>query len=415
MHAHRPNLANLPSELIAEIAIRLPYDADIRHLGLACKSAATTLIFSTIEFARRHLRTQLESSAFSSVWEFLEMTGLTYAKFLALPVNHLAVLFAAVLAADEWKGVHSVDDAYGPGNWMFFKRWLMPGALATRVYRILSHDLRRSFDMRCQMNRPFRWAARCGYLDIVQDLIKRPGIDPGDDHDYALRTAAEAGHLSVVVQLLADPRVTPSGGDNGALHYSAEHGHTDIVRLLMDSGDPGVDPGSEMQYCIIYASAGGHSDTVQFLLQDNRVDPAAASNYAVKQAARNGHAAVLALLLADRRVDPSSNRQFALKRAARHGHAECVSILLRHPRVDPMVDGGSPLSLAAEFGQVEAVKVLLADARVIPEAGEHDAWKRAIESRHWEVANLLRAVDSSYVLQMARFDDDDDPFHGRDK
>lgn len=64
-------------------------------------------------------------------------------------------------------------------------------------------------------------------------------IDPGINHNYAIRFACKKGYLELVRKLLQDPRVNPGAFNDDALYQASKNEHQKIVELLIT--DPRVD------------------------------------------------------------------------------------------------------------------------------------------------------------------------------
>jgi len=61
-----------------------------------------------------------------------------------------------------------------------------------------------------ELTRGLCWAARFGYLDIVQRLLKEPTTDPTACTNYALRWSLHNGHKQIFQALVDDKRVHTS-------------------------------------------------------------------------------------------------------------------------------------------------------------------------------------------------------------
>jgi len=195
-------------------------------------------------------------------------------------------------------------------------------------------------------------------------LLKDKRVDPSKENNLALRKASEYGQTDIIELLLQDPRVDPSVEEQSAIRLASEKGHTEIVKLLLK--DKRVDPSVKEQSAIRLASKNGYTDIMKLLLQDPRVDPSVIKQNALKLASQNGHIEIVELLLQDPRVDPSVDKQFVLKQAVHKDKNDILRILLKHPKVDPSVDNQYVLLQAVTKNNVEAVRELLIDKRVDP-------------------------------------------------
>ncbi|CAK4825607.1 unnamed protein product, partial [Aphanomyces euteiches] len=89
-------------------------------------------------------------------------------------------------------------------------------------------------------NTPLHWAARCGYLDILTellaynssaDLTNKVGSSP-------LHEASSNGHINIVEKLLSGGVFVDSVDKFGdlSLHAAAFWGHSDVAKKLLDHG-----------------------------------------------------------------------------------------------------------------------------------------------------------------------------------
>ena len=95
-------------------------------------------------------------------------------------------------------------------------------------------------------------AASDGYIELVNALLKKPGINVNaldDDTGWsALVCASVNNHPEVVKALLAVPGIDVDARDNGGMSafiWAAGWGNTEIVKILLDfkpqDGQPGID------------------------------------------------------------------------------------------------------------------------------------------------------------------------------
>ena len=83
----------------------------------------------------------------------------------------------------------------------------------------------------------FSRAILCGYVTVVDALIRNNRVDPSRCRNEAICTASAYGHLPVVERLLQDPRVDPCmrSSFGMAIQYVCEEGHFAVLdRLLQD-------------------------------------------------------------------------------------------------------------------------------------------------------------------------------------
>lgn len=105
---------------------------------------------------------------------------------------------------------------------------------------------------------------RADLLQVVQEILSKPGVDPTDDYNYAIRLAAANGHLEVVQELLSHPYVDPTANNNEAIRKAAAYGHLEVVKLLLSH--PAVDPTANGNEAFRMASENGHLEVAQELL-----------------------------------------------------------------------------------------------------------------------------------------------------
>jgi ankyrin repeat protein len=98
-------------------------------------------------------------------------------------------------------------------------------------------------------------AARQGYLDILQILLKRfpDSIAPMENHTSILHEAAIGGNLETVHYLLSIPSIVANIDSKDmrlhtALYFAAKQGHVRILQALLNANaDPGMSHGYEYQ------------------------------------------------------------------------------------------------------------------------------------------------------------------------
>ncbi len=123
---------------------------------------------------------------------------------------------------------------------------------------------------------PVFWhACRCGYTEIVKQLLVDARVDPAADNNYAIRCSSMNVHPDVVRLLLEDDRTDPTADDNWPILLSSYRGHTDVVRLLLADGR--ADPTAGNNHAIRVSSYCGHAEVAKLLLEDGRADPTACS------------------------------------------------------------------------------------------------------------------------------------------
>ncbi|GBN68931.1 Ankyrin-2 [Araneus ventricosus] len=190
---------------------------------------------------------------------------------------------------------------------------------------------------------PLILAAEEGYLKIVQELLRSPGIDVNRKNYYG----------------------------NVALHMASARGHVEVVKTLLAAKDIDanlVDKKYEFSP-LITASKGNQAEVVKILLNTPEVEinkTDAGGKSALHQAASSGHEETVQILLKDRRISvnlkDSLHGHTALHLATDFHHNEVVRALLNHPDIDVNVEdmyGQTALHTSAYHGNVKVVEMLL--------------------------------------------------------
>ena len=89
-------------------------------------------------------------------------------------------------------------------------------------------------DVTANNNDALIWAARNGYLDVVEYLHEN-GADITANNNYAVRFAAGNGRLGVI-KYLHKNGADITAGDNEAVRRAAAYGHLNVVRYLHKNG-----------------------------------------------------------------------------------------------------------------------------------------------------------------------------------
>ena len=282
---------------------------------------------------------------------------------------------------------------------------------------------------------PLMWAARYGYEDVVELLLREKHIQPDrQDTNYgrtAFSWAAGNGHEGVVRLFLgpqfANPRsigrqwgkVRRSAGrlfgrryvnldsssESGRtpLSWAAENGHEGIVRLLLELEAVSFDSSSKSgRTPLSLAAENGHEGVVRLLLGQKDVNPDSSNNDGrtpLSWAAENGYEGVIGLLLELEAVNPDSSSKSGrtpLSLAAGNGHEGIVKLLLHRANVSPNTTdtefGLTPLSWAAENGYEGVVKLLLEREDVDPHSlskSSRTPLSLAAGNGHDEIVRLL--------------------------
>jgi ankyrin repeat protein len=237
------------------------------------------------------------------------------------------------------------------------------------------------------VNEAVREAAREGYLDALQLLLKNPSVELNnalnDDASGGIRwssplnEAVEGGNLAAVELLIEDGRIQLSEAPNTEALASAVAQEDDqIVALLLSR--PAVDPNlrnSDGETPLLIAAEKNSAKSAQKLLADSRTnalartitDAGAPDNGAMHLAARTGSLDVMKVLLADSRFDVNlrnSNGETALMLASLQGSQDLVALLVSDSRSNLLLqntDGQTAIQYA-NLGNHPAIVVLLKTA-----------------------------------------------------
>lgn len=219
-----------------------------------------------------------------------------------------------------------------------------------------------TFDCNLYGYNALRIAAMNGYEEIVELLLKIPGIDiNASPNSTALIHAATNGHENIVKLLLSTDKINT----NGAIGCAAIHGHENIVKLLLQT--PIVDIVDEAATGIINAARSGHENIVRLLLNIPKFDKhflgKICSNALV--GAAYGHENIVCLLLTIPGIDINVRDKYGstpLIIAASCGYESIVQLLLNVSGIDinaKSKDGSTAFLQAAKCGQEKIVALLL--------------------------------------------------------
>jgi len=216
---------------------------------------------------------------------------------------------------------------------------------------------------------PLNFAARHGYADVVQSLLKRkanPNAEDSEGHT-PLQLAIVGNHTKVADLLIpkADIRAFRTIGGETLLSWSASRGLVaSVVSLIKQNADVGG-KNAVGDTPLHSAAWNGHYKVVGTLL-DAGADPDAldeSGQTALHAAAWNGHlTSVTTLIKGGATPTPKSSRYSPLHGAAWQGHHEVVEALIDF-KADINAqedDGNTPLHKAAWRGHEKVVRILLA-------------------------------------------------------
>ncbi|KAJ3196425.1 hypothetical protein HDU82_001796 [Entophlyctis luteolus] len=387
--------SQLPAEIVHAILAHTDLSVhSLRKLALVCRSFAF-LVLRSVSYARFHVTTQLTHSS-QDVWTFLDEANVRDAEWRALPLPYQVAVYATLLMAPDWWRVRGWGSSPMHQNFMWYERWRLPPARAEEVFDLMLAQP--WFDVSAGLNRPFRWAARLGYLPVVERLLQLDKVNPADDDNYALQCAAEEGHVDIVTRLLAlppekgistdgksnyavkrtafnghveamrlllaDPRTDPSASRNEPIRNATTNGHAGVLRLLLSHPHPGINPGCFNNHALIQACANGYLECVHLLVSDHRVNPADGDNEPFRTACRKGHSDVVQFLLTLPNVNPNARRCEGLISAIDEGHEDVVRVLLQHQTRFRPTFSERLFEYVVDRGCPEIVKIFLEDPRV---------------------------------------------------
>lgn len=197
-------------------------------------------------------------------------------------------------------------------------------------------------------------AAAKGYTDIVEQLLKTPGISIDKKTELTINKPAPAQSIKIE--------------DATASHLATKNGHLSSLKKLVENGASLRLTGNEKWTHLHLAADSGHKDIVLYLLQahpqiisiEAKTEEGAT---ALHRAAYQGHLTVVNDLLLHQANIHAETKQRAtpLHLAALSGHLDVVDILLQSSALlnAKTSDGLTPLALAAQYGRLNVVEKLL--------------------------------------------------------
>ncbi|KAJ3305674.1 hypothetical protein HDU76_004970 [Blyttiomyces sp. JEL0837] len=267
-------------------------------------------------------------------------------------------------------------------------------------------------------------AVESGNINILRMLLKLDGVNAGTSGNSVVLTACANGDIEMVKLLIARNDVNVTGKNNEPFQAACSKGHLDLVRYLLTID--GVDPRDNENRAFWVAAQGGNLEVTQLLLSlhayDTKslnkaiakasIDPSAFNNLAIRNAAKFVNLQIVQELLNTGKVDPSANDNEAFRNAARKGNLEMVKLLLKDPRVDPSAaDNTAFIDASSQEGKLEIVKMLLELDCVDHAAQDNLALRKAAESGHCDVVEVLlncgrkgvdaRAIDNYAIKNTA--------------
>ena len=223
-----------------------------------------------------------------------------------------------------------------------------------RALRYVVGDHLYTLDARGENSNAVLWGACYGDLAMVRKAL-HAGANPNSlDVDWVV------GHSGRRLQFVWDLYKTP-------LHYAARCGDVDMVWELIDAGAWMDGQDYEAREPLLYAAMSGCVDVVK-LLMDEGVNVAAASELgetALERASYKGHLEVVKQLLSagGHPDDLDTGEETALMSAAWRGHASIAELLLDHGAdVNRVTDIGEHTALyyAMRCQHTDVAKLLVA-------------------------------------------------------
>jgi len=157
-------------------------------------------------------------------------------------------------------------------------------------FQVIKELVREGANIHADDDFPLQWAAKNGYLNIVEFLMSK-GANIYARNDKALRLAAAAGHLGVLKHLI-NKGVNIHTVDNCVLLWAAGNGHLNIVKFLAEKGmDIHVDDDEALEW----AAAAGHLNVVKYLVNQG-ANVYSENDEALVLATRHGHTDVVEYL-----------------------------------------------------------------------------------------------------------------------
>ncbi|KAJ3065333.1 hypothetical protein HDU98_011310 [Podochytrium sp. JEL0797] len=383
------SIYELPSELIRELVRHLPISNELLNLALSSRYLFGAIILDDVEFAISHIKALLSKSKIDTLWEFLDVSNISYNFWKSLPFNYQCAIYSLILQEPTWR----LNSKFGATsqNLMFHERWRLPNERALCLTKRIS----RSMDITSQKDRAFRVAAMLGYSEVIAFLLTIPAVNPSSDIDYALQISIEQPtRIDILKLLLADSRVDPSlpiSATNSVNFFSTacERGNLEAVKLLLKHDK--VNPRSGDNLAIRVAVQSGNTAVVELLLADGRCDPAVGEQWCIWIASMSD-VAMVRLLLKDSRVDPAFHNNRAILSAVSRSQIATVKLLMDDARVDPSAQNNEGLMSAARGNLVDVAACLLKDRRVRTEEAIEGALLEAKANRSYKVVALLTPV-----------------------
>jgi hypothetical protein len=189
--------------------------------------------------------------------------------------------------------------------------------------------------------------------------VKKEFPDVFNVEDQLCDIEPETSHVWEIMYMLLK---NTSGVLQQTLFAGVNNNYNPAVKLLLKN--PGVNIGDNNNYAIQTAVKNKYHGIIDLLLADSNCDPGDIDNNCIRNAVRNQDIVTVAKLLKHNKVDPSSNDNVCLKMACKSGNVTMVKLLLSDNRVDPTVDDGRLFKDAGVCGQTDLFRLLFEDHRV---------------------------------------------------
>lgn len=276
--------------------------------------------------------------------------------------------------------------------------------------------------------RALKIAVKKNHKDIVEVLLKQPGVDPSVDDNYVIIKSCKYGYIDIVLLLLQDPRVDPSAQNGRPIILASRKGHLNVVKLL--SRDPRVIPLNGLRTAVysykyevvnfiirnvsddisdffyvlrdiildrkVKTELEGKclQDIVQYLLEKG-LDPSQQQNIVFINACQYGYTNIVGLLLKCSKVNVCDRNSIAFRTSCENGHFEIVKLLLEDGRINTSQNIDRTLSNALVNGYTKIVEMLLKKCKGI-EASDYP-WLLQSTNITLRIAKLILA-DSRVVI-----------------
>ncbi|KAJ3128190.1 hypothetical protein HK100_009316 [Physocladia obscura] len=449
--------SDYPPPLVEYIGLAYPFAYKVQYLASTSEYGA--YLHTDLRFARFHILRELQSAKLD-IGAFLAAPSLSglddpdgddNAKWIALPLNYKAAIYAEILLLA--KSELHIDAFYQAGvlinNWPLskdeaaftvnalssepeFKIIPITNAAVPSTAITSAAKPKPKIINPININRQKLLLIACIFSSLEAVLFLTTNSQPSNKRATATNKLfaqweATSSETSAATNNSHSQQIdVSSSGANYALIYAAEQGAADIVAFLLGSrtksvgGGPtvntGVNPKVEFNYPLQTACMRGHADVVRLLLEHKFVDPTffggslrgAAGLKKIFQQQQVNDTVVLKVGSdgggdGDAAVAAADNPSPAtlIIAAAIRGHVEVVKVLVEDGRVDPTAEDNEAICVAAENGFFDVVQFLMSVNGVNPAAQNQRAILGAAKNKHLGIVQLL-SKDARVDAELAR-------------